>query len=131
MSPTRGTRLDNGHVPQRAWDKLGCRHRMIQAVGREETGQREGKLGCGYGRNRCGKKTRNKPKYKQGRSKAKRIKEIRLQVERNQVVRKETQAVKEIRLQPCSGHDNWSCACKRTRSKEQCQSRVKGIGPWV
>lgn len=59
------------------------------------------------------------------------LKEIRLQVERNQVVRKERQAVTEIRLQPCSAHDNWSCACKRTRSKEQCQSRVKGIGPWV
>lgn len=74
MSPTHSTRLDNGHVPQRAWDKLGCRYRMIQAVGREETGQWEGKLGCGYGRNRCGKKTRNKLKSKQGRSKAKRIK---------------------------------------------------------
>lgn len=95
MSPTRSTRLDNGHVPERAWDKLGCRHRMIQAVGREEAGQWEGKLGCGYGRNRCGKKTtRKKPKCKQGRSKAKRINEIRLQVERNQVVRKERRGCK-------------------------------------
>lgn len=54
-----------------------------------------------------------KPKCKQGRSKAKRIKEIRLQVERNQVMRKDRQAVKEIRLQLCSGHDNQAVCTRR------------------
>lgn len=87
---------------------------MIQAVGREETGQWEGALGCRYGRNRCGKNpTRKKPKCKQGRSKAKRIKELRLQVERNQVVRKDRQAVKEVRLQLCSGQDNQAVRARR------------------
>lgn len=50
---------------------------------------------------RCGENTtRKKPTCKEGRSKAKSIKEIRPQVERNKVARTERQAVKKIRLQP-------------------------------
>lgn len=45
---------------------------------------------------RCGENTtRKKPTCKEGRSKAKSIKEIRLQVERNKVARTERQAVKK------------------------------------
>lgn len=44
---------------------------------------------------RCGENTRKKPTCKEGRSKAKSIKEIRPQVERNKVARTERQAVKK------------------------------------
>lgn len=71
-------------MPQTARNKLGFRHRMIRAAGREETGWWFGRGVCRYGGVGSGEKTTKKtPTCSQSRCKAEHTREIRLQAGRN------------------------------------------------